>query len=914
MNGAISQFRISNTNRYPDTFTPEWELSADSATIAFYPLDEGGGDSIVDSARDKSLAISGAVWDSAFTCPLGNNDGVAPENDGGNTFEPTPNYLPDPPAYDSNVVLALFSDAYDEVTVDRLSTDWDVVTDSIVAIADDRVLKYESLTFAGIEMTSAPLDVSGMTHFYMDVWSPDATGLKVKLVDFGADGGYDGGNDVEHEMEVTLSGQGEWVSLNLALSDFTNLTTNESLAQIVISGLPAGSTVFLDNMLFHNSDTTGRATEPMGAAWAPSYHPGNVKALFSDAYDEISVDGFSTDSDIVADSIITVTDNTILKYADLTFATIDLSTTPLDISGMSHLHLDLWSSNATRLKVHLLDFGPDGTWIGENSSEGEVEISLDVQGLWKSIDIPLTDFVGLNTNEHIALMNITAIPFGSTVFLDNLLFYTDGTCLDGYHDGGDGTCVSNGTCVEGYSLSNSGICQLPVRLALIPAGSFSREGATVTISRSMMMMTTEVTQGLWKLVSGGANPSHFNNCDVSFPDECPVDNVSWFAATSFANALSVREGLLPCYEISDCPEDDWKDGNVACNVSFALSTAPLSCEGYRLPTEAEWEYAYRAGTTTDFYNGGAESGLSDIGWYTGNANGTTHRVAQKAPNDWGLYDMAGNVWEWVWDWYGWYPAAATDYVGPGRGFSDYRVSRGGSWSHGASYAAAGYRGGDDPSVQTRIDGFRLTRSLVPCPEGQEHNANGRCTDTNAGDTDDAGTTAAAFVINEVDYDQPGSDTAEFVELYNGTDEDIDLSGYALLLVNGSNSSVYTTIDLSAAGSLAAGQYLVVGSAAVMVPTSALSVALDGSIQNGAPDAVALVSATEVVDAFVYEGSLSADLGAPYGNTDFGDGTALTDYTDGSLSRRNDGIDTGNDQDDWIFTIISTPGAANTTAE
>ena len=243
------------------------------------------------------------------------------------------------------------------------------------------------------------------------------------------------------------------------------------------------------------------------------------------------------------------------------------------------------------------------------------------------------------------------------------------------------------------------------------------------------------------------------------------------------------------------------------------------------------------------------------------------------------------------------------------GISDDAGATGDAGDDVSDAGTADDAGADDSDAGSESDAGDTNADAGTNTDAGDTNADAG-TNTDAGDTNDAGTTAGAFVINEVDYDQPGSDTAEFVELHNGTDEAIDLSGYALLLVNGSNSSVYTTIDLSAAGSLSAGQYLVVGSAAVMVPTSALSVALDGSIQNGAPDAVALVSATEVVDAFVYEGALSADLGAPYGSTDFGDGSTLTDSTDGSLSRKVDGVDTGDYAADWAFTSTVTPGSAN----
>lgn len=175
----------------------------------------------------------------------------------------------------------------------------------------------------------------------------------------------------------------------------------------------------------------------------------------------------------------------------------------------------------------------------------------------------------------------------------------------------------------------------------------------------------------------------------------------------------------------------------------------------------------------------------------------------------------------------------------------------------------------------------------------------------------------ALVINEVNYDNPDSDVAEYIEIYNGSSSAVDLAGYELLLVNGNNNGVYSEISLAGAGTLASGQFLVVAPGGVNVPAEALSVDLPaqagGAIQNGAPDGIALVSATEVLDLLVYEGSMpSVNLGSSYGTVDFGDGTALVDSNSsvGSLSRKIDGVDNGDLSADWAFTPLLTPGAPN----
>jgi sulfatase modifying factor 1 len=206
----------------------------------------------------------------------------------------------------------------------------------------------------------------------------------------------------------------------------------------------------------------------------------------------------------------------------------------------------------------------------------------------------------------------------------------------------------------------------------------------VNLNYPFLMGEVEVTRGLYRKVAGGAPKAYFCTSD-----DCPAVMVSWYDAVSFANAMSTKEGLKPCYDIQG-EAVTWPEG--------------LLCEGYRLPTEAEWEYAARAGT--NFKYAGSDD-ISQVAWYDRNSGWDVHRVGGKAPNSWGIYDMSGNTWEWVWGGRWTYPERANDPVGS---LNERRVLRGGSYSHIAAYARVAFRGYDSPGVRYSDVGIRLART------------------------------------------------------------------------------------------------------------------------------------------------------------------------------------------------------------
>lgn len=227
----------------------------------------------------------------------------------------------------------------------------------------------------------------------------------------------------------------------------------------------------------------------------------------------------------------------------------------------------------------------------------------------------------------------------------------------------------------------------------------------VTITNDFYVMRSEVTQGLYQKIMGN-NPSVAKECG----NNCPVDNVTWYDAVTFANKLSKKEGLEQCYKING-DTVKWPKGT--------------DCTGWRLLTEAEWEYAARGGE--DFEYSGGDS-IDDVGWhYHGSSDnhfncyqnsmafdlcdmsGTSCPVCTLQPNGYDLCDMSGNVWEWVWDRYSSYDSSpVSDPTGVENG--SIRVYRGGARSTGAQCLRPSYRLWYFPGITSQNHGFRLSKT------------------------------------------------------------------------------------------------------------------------------------------------------------------------------------------------------------
>ena len=305
---------------------------------------------------------------------------------------------------------------------------------------------------------------------------------------------------------------------------------------------------------------------------------------------------------------------------------------------------------------------------------------------------------------------------------------------------GGGISVSSGSVssADGSAFSlHIGIEDVDIEMALIDRGTFTMGSPAgepgrnnfgtmelqhmVTLTKNFYMGKYEVTQEQYAAVMG-ANPSSFVTAVTGEERwKRPVERVSWYNALIFCNTVSIFQGLTPVYTINGSTEPAaWGAVPASSNETWNAVEANWDANGYRLPTEAEWEYACRAETTTAFHCGTSTPGtiteyaalVETLGWYRDNSESRTHEVGKKAANDWGLYDMHGNVLEWCWD--GYLPYSDDMQIDPreSEGSSWQRVRRGGSWNHTAQDLRSAYRpSGVLPSWTNAETGFRVARFL-----------------------------------------------------------------------------------------------------------------------------------------------------------------------------------------------------------
>ncbi len=316
------------------------------------------------------------------------------------------------PTVDKGNVISLYSNVYTNVPVDTWNTRWQYSTteSAFIKVDNDDVIRYYNLNFVGVEFSSSPINATPMTHFHIDVWTPDPTpspkNIKIMLVDFGANGVYGGGDDVSHEITISapMLQSNRWVSLDIPLASFSALTTRAHLAQLVLSGTV--SNLFVDNVYLYKAQTQ---TSPSTPAPVPSYPAGDVISVFSDSYQNISGTNFAPSwgqSTVVTQP--SIGGNTTLLYSGLNYQGIQLGSSQ-NVSSYGFLHIDYYSTNATALQVFLISPGP---------VETAYPLSVPTGSGWRSVDIPLSAF------SPVALSNVIQLKFvgNGNVYLDNILF------------------------------------------------------------------------------------------------------------------------------------------------------------------------------------------------------------------------------------------------------------------------------------------------------------------------------------------------------------------------------------------------------------------------------------------------------------------------------------------------------------
>jgi hypothetical protein len=345
---------------------------------------------------------------------------------------------PTPPARAAGDVVSLFSGAYTNVTVDTWRTGWSAGTLEDVNIAGNPTKKYSGLDFVGVETFNPKVNVSAMTHVHIDVWSADFTQFSLKLVNFGA-------TTTEHQVDYANPTQGQWISYDIPLSNFTGLAARNELAQYIFVGRPIGSnTIFIDNFYFYRDPVL---TAPNTAApTPPARAAGDVISIFSGSYTNLTgIDynpnwgqsGFGS----VNPAFNPGNGNLVLAYPNFNYQGTQLASN-VDASAMEFLHVDIWVAAGTDRQVKVSP-------INAGSGVGEFLVNVPLTpGQWNSVDLPKSSFTGMTWNAVNQLKfdgqfngngSANTTPFN--IYLDNIYFYK---AAAGGGGGGTSNIAANG--------------------------------------------------------------------------------------------------------------------------------------------------------------------------------------------------------------------------------------------------------------------------------------------------------------------------------------------------------------------------------------------------------------------------------------------------------------------------------------
>ncbi len=422
-------------------FTIAAKLTTDAAFTLTAPTSPSAGAFTYTSGNTAVATISGntvtivGAGTSVITADQAANGAYAAGSTSASLVvsSPGPTTAAPTPTTAAATVISLYSGTYTDLS----GTGWNRYNGGTayteVSIATNATQKYTNLGYS-VSEPAATIDATAKTHLHIDVWTATAnTNFKIKLVDFGANGVYQGtpNDDTESEISVTPNpGNSAWVSYDIALSDFATLAAKAHLAQFIISSADAGRTFYLDNIYFYTAAVA--PTAPTAAAPTPTRPAANVAAIYCRTYTAATTTNWNVYNGGTSYTEPVVAGNAVQRYANLSYSVAEHAT-QINATNATYLHLDVWTANARNFLVKLVDFGANGVYsfspTAGDDTEGEVTSVLAANtdaAVWTSLDIPLTSFAaaGLANKAHLAQFVVSS-PSIAAIYVDNVYLYAN---------------------------------------------------------------------------------------------------------------------------------------------------------------------------------------------------------------------------------------------------------------------------------------------------------------------------------------------------------------------------------------------------------------------------------------------------------------------------------------------------------